>query len=296
MDSLGRSILTIEKAFDLDMARINRDVMFEFGMAEVNGSIPEYMMVYYEADGEAKPTTSTKPNIIKRIIDAIRRFIRDLSSSISDAFKNEDDVLTVEKYLASQTGKEQFSYDVDGVKAAVDQEILKGRKLVQILAKGTALPDDVVAEYVDGAKDFLSRHKGIIGAFVSTFALGKLRQKVSQTVFKNWEEQVDDLEQTSVGAFFSKFPMDTASVDAEKDKDYQKYLKDQKKEAKRNARKEAMDAKRTATAQKIERQRVQILNALSAKIQAGGKAIGKVSQELKGVYDRGRAKMNSSKK
>lgn len=286
MDTFARSIDAIGKAFEIDITRINRDVMFEFGMAEVEDSIPEYMLVYYEA-GEGQK--SGKQNIVLRVIEAIKRFLRDLGTSISDAFKKDEDTVTIEQFLQTQQGQAKLSYDVEAIQAGIDDEILKGRKIIQAISKGTNVPDKVVADYVDRATNFVKSNAKAGGAIVSFIALSKIRQKVSENVFKGWEQKVDDIQNTNAGAFWSKFSMDDTVSNPDTDPDYQRYLK-QKGKA------DAKEAKKVAAAQKEEKQKLQVMNAMSKMIHDGGNAIGKVGREVKGIYNGAKAKMNAKKK
>ena len=286
MDTFARSIDAIGKAFEIDITRINRDVMFEFGMAEVEDSIPEYMLVYYEA-GEGQK--SGKQNIVLRVIEAIKRFLRDLGTSISDAFKKDEDTVTIEQFLQTQQGQAKLSYDVEAIQAGIDDEILKGRKIIQAISKGTNVPDKVVADYVDRATNFVKSNAKAGGAIVSFIALSKIRQKVSENVFKGWEQKVDDIQNTNAGAFWSKFSMDDTVSNPDTDPDYQRYLK-QKEKA------DAKEAKKVAAAQKSEKQKLQVMNAMSKMIHDGGNAIGKVAREVKGIYNGAKAKMNAKKK
>lgn len=288
MDSFNLSMDSIEKKFELDIFRINRDVIFEFGMAEVEGCIPEYMTVYYE---EAGNSGERKPNIVTRIITAIKKFLHDVGTTISDLFKKDDDVVDIENFLRSQSGTVQLSYDVNAIKEGVDNEILKGRKIIQMISKGTSVPDKVVAEYVDGASNFISKYSKTAGKLVSFVALSKIRKTVSENVFKGWEQKVDEMQSVNTGAVFSKFSMSQASVDAETDPDYQQYLKDEAKRIKKAAKRMSKVASKEEAAKKMEKQKMQVLNAMSKVIHSGAGAIRTVGGEVKNVYNNTRTKI-----
>ena len=81
MLALEKSLEIINESFDLELARINRDYNYMTQMAEITGMDPAYMM---ESGGQ-NPSAPGK-NVIQRIIDAVVKFIQDVTASIKAAF------------------------------------------------------------------------------------------------------------------------------------------------------------------------------------------------------------------
>lgn len=281
-----KSIAIIDRTYSLDMERINRDAMFEFGMAEVNGAIPQYMFAYYEApaaEGAAK-------NPFLRIIDAIKRFLRDLASSISEAFAKEDDYATIDDYLRTQPGKVQLSYDLNEVESRVDAQLLQGRKLLQFIAKHGPLDDKTLLNFADKCASAVMDNASFLKAGVKLTLMEKTRNMAYGATFKKWEKELDYTRELNRGAFFSQFSLDDGEVNPTKDRQVRKFLKEEKRLKKQEKANASVNTK------KAEQQRLAILNSMSNMVHKGGNAFAKVAGEVRGVYDNVRQKMKREKK
>ena len=281
-----KSIAIIDRTYSLDMERINRDAMFEFGMAEVNGAIPQYMFAYYEAPA----AEGTAKNPFLRIIDAIKRFLSDLAASIADAFGKEDDYAAIDDYLRSQPGKVQLSYDLNEVESRVDAQLLQGRKLLQFIAKHGPLDDKTLLNFADKCASAVMDNQAFIKAGVKLTVMEKTRNMAYGATFKKWEKELDYTRELNRGAFFSQFSIDDGEVNPTKDRQVRKFLKEEKRLKKQEKAAASVDTK------KAEQQRLAILNSMSNMVHKGGNAFAKVAGEVRGVYNNARQKMKREKK
>ena len=281
-----KSIAIIDRTYSLDMERINRDAMFEFGMAEVNGAIPQYMFAYYEAPA----AEGTAKNPFLRIIDAIKRFLSDLAASIADAFGKEDDYAAIDDYLRSQPGKVQLSYDLNEVESRVDAQLRQGRKLLQFIAKHGPLDDKTLLNFADKCASAVMDNQAFLKAGVKLTVMEKTRNMAYGATFKKWEKELDYTRELNRGAFFSQFSIDDGEVNPTKDRQVRKFLKEEKRLKKQEKAAASVDTK------KAEQQRLAILNSMSNMVHKGGNAFAKVAGEVKGVYKNARQKMKREKK
>ena len=281
-----KSIAIIDRTYSLDMERINRDAMFEFGMAEVNGAIPQYMFAYYEAPA----AEGTAKNPFLRIIDAIKRFLSDLATSIADAFGKEDDYAAIDDYLRSQPGKVQLSYDLNEIESRVDAQLRQGRKLLQFIAKHGPLDDKTLLNFADKCASAVMDNEAFLKAGVKLTVMEKTRNMAYGATFKKWEKELDYTRELNRGAFFSQFSIDDGEVNPTKDRQVRKFLKEEKRLKKQEKAAASVDTK------KAEQQRLAILNSMSNMVHKGGNAFAKVAGEVRGVYNNARQKMKREKK
>lgn len=281
-----KSIAIIDRTYSLDMERINRDAMFEFGMAEVNGAIPQYMFAYYEAPA----AEGTAKNPFLRIIDAIKRFLSDLAASIATAFGKEDDYAAIDDYLRSQPGKVQLSYDLNEVESRVDAQLRQGRKLLQFIAKHGPLDDKTLLNFADKCASAVMDNEAFLKAGVKLTVMEKTRNMAYGATFKKWEKELDYTRELNRGAFFSQFSIDDGEVNPTKDRQVRKFLKEEKRLKKQEKAAASVDTK------KAEQQRLAILNSMSNMVHKGGNAFAKVAGEVRGVYNNARQKMKREKK
>ena len=281
-----KSIAIIDRTYSLDMERINRDAMFEFGMAEVNGAIPQYMFAYYEAPA----AEGTAKNPFLRIIDAIKRFLSDLAASIATAFGKEDDYAAIDDYLRSQPGKVQLSYDLNEIENRVDSQLRQGRKLLQFIAKHGPLDDKTLLNFADKCASAVMDNEAFLKAGVKLTVMEKTRNMAYGATFKKWEKELDYTRELNRGAFFSQFSIDDGEVNPTKDRQVRKFLKEEKRLKKQEKAAASVDTK------KAEQQRLAILNSMSNMVHKGGNAFAKVAGEVKGVYNNARQKMKREKK
>lgn len=185
MLALEKSLEIINESFDLELARINRDYNYMTQMAEITGMDPAYMM---ESGEEQNPSAPSK-NAIQRIIDAVVKFIRDASASIKAAFAR-DRMEDVEQYLNSQTGQVQLSYDMEGIEAAVDKQILQGRSIVQKISSATGISDATVAKFADECADVVNKYGS---AVVQLGAISAIRKKCADVFLNKTDRRVQNL-------------------------------------------------------------------------------------------------------
>lgn len=108
-----------------------------------------------------KPSSQKKPNKIVelavRIFSSIMRLIQDFKTMVSEMFTKKDD-LTFDAYRNTRDVQIQLNYDIARTQHNARINFLKGKKLVQRLAKVGKKSDEEVAEYVNQWNKWLKVH------------------------------------------------------------------------------------------------------------------------------------------
>ena len=307
MLALEKSLEIINESFDLELARINRDYNYMTQMAEITGMDPAYMM---ESGGQ-NPSAPGK-NVIQRIIDAVVKFIQDVTASIKAAFAK-DRMEDVEQYLSSQTGQVQLSYDMEGIEAAVDKQILQGRKIVQKISSATGISDATIAKFSDECADVVNKYGG---AVIQLGAISAIRKKCADVFLNGTDRKVQNLFHGEEGEKFT-YQSRKAAEDwerdrpkrekeaARKEKMDKKMAKKQEKQAKRDeARAEqlkrmndAIDSgqiknKKDLRDYKREQQKKNVADAIAGMVSSAENAKKKVFSEITNIMHGQRSKMN----
>lgn len=157
-----------------------------------NESSLSALEIFIESDEESKGAEKSSSNrfigLIEKIIKAVKRVFSSFISNIKDAFKLNDNI-TAEDYFKDPNVKIQFTEDVQRINEEIDEEILKGRKIVQKISKGTHMDPRVVADYCDKATNFAGKVAG--PAILATTALG-----IGKVLKKNLSKSLNIIETT----------------------------------------------------------------------------------------------------
>lgn len=184
-------ILTAESNIELD-----RDIDQYFKELEMLNLL-DYSP-FCEASEEAKTVTKTNKfiEIINKILAAVRRVFNSFMGMIKNMFSGKEDI-TAEEYLKSPSGQIQFEEDYQKIAEKVDEEVLKGRKIVQAISRGTGVDDKVIANYCDAAA------KGIqkigIGVVLGGAVMGiaKVVKNKANNVMKTVDVTGDELQKAA---------------------------------------------------------------------------------------------------
>ena len=139
--------------------------MYESEIEKIDG---KYMT---EAESSTE-VNKTNENLLQKIISKVRLFIQNFLDSISNLFKSKEHV-DIDSYLASNTGQMEMEYDIKQIQSNLDNEMLKGRKLVQKISSVTGASDQEVANFCDGAARIIQKHGKTAVKIGVTFALFK---------------------------------------------------------------------------------------------------------------------------
>ena len=98
---------------------------------------------------------------------------------IENAFSNKKHI-TGDDFINSKTGQLTFNADVKKIQEQIDDEVLKGRKLIQAISSATGVDDKTVANFCDKAPN-VAKHVGkfvlpVAAAWgIKTFLLKQMR-------------------------------------------------------------------------------------------------------------------------
>lgn len=154
----------MKRQHDIDIDHFYNDYKLESTLAEINGS------VFTEAEASSDKKENSKfVTFVKRIVASIQKFISDGLEMVQNMFSKKEH-LDPETFMKSQTGQIMLEYDVKKVQKQVEDEVLKGRKIVQLISKATKVDDKMVADFVDGAAKGIQKYGKV--AIKTTVAFG----------------------------------------------------------------------------------------------------------------------------
>lgn len=179
--SMCNEMEILEKTFEIDMLKINNvytkenayyELAFEEGHLFESG----------EDLKESKKGFFT--SAIDKIISTVSRLIDSVIDLIGNLFSGKEHI-TASDYVQSDTGKTKLKYDVNKISDAIDDEIVKGRSLVQKISSKTGIDDKEVARYLDTGANILSNIgpvliAGGVTAILSHKFANKMRDKKSK--------------------------------------------------------------------------------------------------------------------
>lgn len=307
MLALEKSLEIINESFDLELARINRDYNYMTRMAEINGM--EVTCMFESGEGSDK-------NILQRMVDAIVKFIQDVTQSIQSAFAK-DRMDDVDTFLNSQTGQMQLSYDYAAIEDVVDKKMLEGRKLVQKISSATGVSDATIAKFADSCSDAALRFGPTL---IEIGAVNAVRKRVvNSKLFSNIDKafqflchadpnvplDAQDTEKYTYAA--RKYKEDEPKREAEMKKQMDHMMKvQQKKFAADEKKKKKMDASMNKAAAKKassiinggkqEQQKKKVIDALGTLCTKAQKARQTVFQETSAFMHNAKAKMSRKNK
>ena len=170
----------------------NKDIDIEFleTKIEIERSLNDFLTeaeilslnIFTEA--EAPAVDNQKENgfiaFIKRISEAIVNALKNLGTAIATTFGGGERMDTKD-FLNSDIGKTLYNTDIHKINEECDAKILQGRKMVQAISNGTGVDDKTIANYVDGAANFLS-HTGpvLLSTGIAVAAIPKAREWINK--------------------------------------------------------------------------------------------------------------------
>lgn len=257
MITFEESVDIMTQQFDLDIRRLNNEYDFAFEMALVTDSFTSYDMFVYEEVNDTDDGNGgvKKDSFIIRIINYIKKLIADIKASIRNGFMSEEDAITVEKYLQSQTGQMQLEYDINAIQRSVDKQMVAGRKIIQQLAKFIPVEDVEIARFVDTTTNIL----GSIGkVMVPVSILGTIRRTAMHNTLNGLDKKVSDLK----GTFTYGEARQKEAIEAQ---------------LKKNMEKSTRKAK-------VEKQKREVINAIAKMSKDVTQAVGKVTASINRKY------------
>lgn len=167
------------------LSRLNNAYSYESAISDID--------VITEEASEKK--TSSFSAFVTKVIDSIKKMITDFCEMIENIFSKKERVTTSD-YLNSNAGKTQLTKDMDEIQRKVDNEMLKGRKLVQAISKATKIPDREVADFVDGCSKFVKDNGKAVIATAGTVASIAIVNKH----LKNKNNEIDNIKNDAKAA------------------------------------------------------------------------------------------------
>lgn len=166
--SFERDYTILEKSFDIEFDKI------------INNYTAESALLALEEDETFLEAADNKfSEAVHKIVDTIVNFINNFIEMIENAFSNKKHI-TGDDFINSKTGQLTFNADVKKIQEQIDDEVLKGRKLIQAISSATGVDDKTVANFCDKAPN-VAKHVGkfvlpVAAAWgIKTFLLKQMR-------------------------------------------------------------------------------------------------------------------------
>ena len=148
--SFERDYTILEKSFDIEFDKI------------INNYMAESALLALEEDETFLEAAGNKfSDAVHKIIDTIVNFINSFIEMIENAFSNKKHI-TGDDFINSKTGQLTFNADVKKIQEQIDDEVLKGRKLIQAISSATGVDDKTVANFCDKVPNVAKQ----VGTFV----------------------------------------------------------------------------------------------------------------------------------
>lgn len=134
-------------------------------------------------------------SIFKKYISKIIEIIKNTFDKFIDlvnSFFNNDDHITPSDYLHSKIGQIRLSKDIEKVNKQIDEEIIKGSNIIQLISSKTKVDDHVVA-------DFLNRVASILSVSTNTIIKNTVATAVLKSSIKKCnsnKDKINNIEQT----------------------------------------------------------------------------------------------------
>lgn len=181
---LDKELAVLERTHNISVERAYLDYYRESSLDELDHSFMEAV---------ESANTSAFVVAVNKIIASIKNFIGGFIRMIENMFSGKEN-MTAEDYFESPTGKIQFQCDVREIEKAIDQEVLKGRKLIQAISSVTGVSDEEVAKFVDGTTKALKKFTPIV---IPAVAAWGIKSAVAKSMKKN-EKDVEELGKAAV--------------------------------------------------------------------------------------------------
>lgn len=152
------------KEFEVDMLKINDEYMRESSLLLISGNL------ILEGEGAEPQTKGFFSKAVDKIVSAVSRLITSFIEMIGDIFGNKKNITTAD-FIDSDTGKVTLNHDVTKINQDINKELLKGRKMIQAISRGTKIPDETVASFVDSSADFINKYGKVVLGVGATMVL-----------------------------------------------------------------------------------------------------------------------------
>ena len=134
-------------------------------------------------------------SIFKKYISKIIEIIKNTFDKFIDlvnSFFNNDDHMTPGDYLNSKIGQIRLSKDIEKVNKQIDEEIIKGSNIIQLISSKTKVDDHVVADFLNRVASILSVSKNTI--IKNTVATAVLKSSIKKC--NSNKDKINNIEQT----------------------------------------------------------------------------------------------------
>ena len=178
------AIMVLES--DIEIDRAISDYMTESSMMSL-------VDVYVESDeARGKAEENKFKAFINKLISVIKKLAHNISEGFKDIFVRDN--MTADDYFANPDVQIAISKDFKKMADEIEDEIIKGRKYVQAISKGTGIDDHTVATYCDNAANFAMREGKYVIAGVSAMALSRYFKKKVSSISKDLEYDYNALD------------------------------------------------------------------------------------------------------
>jgi hypothetical protein len=174
---------------DLDIDRAVHDFCNESAILSLS--------IFTEADEEvvkgAEKTSGNKfLDLINRIVQATKRVVTNFITAVRDTFGFRENI-TAEEYFQSSNAIIRFDEDTRKINAEIHEELLKGRKMIQLVSKGTHIDDHLIAAFVDRCAKIVNKYGGAVIKAGASLVIGKEIQKSIEDNFNIVETTGNEL-------------------------------------------------------------------------------------------------------
>ena len=145
-DTPKSEIDLIIEQFNLDMDKLYCNYIYESNF----GGVVDTPILESEAEEDKfdkKQKTSFKLTLIN-IAKRITRLFSDIIELFTNMLPFKKD-LDIDQYMRSATGVMRLDADIKEIDNEVQDQMRKGRKIVQLISKSQVIDDEVVADYID---------------------------------------------------------------------------------------------------------------------------------------------------
>ena len=161
------------KQFEIDVSRLDTELTMECTFHELEDSLfeeAETLDIRETSKSKKENKDSKFSKIMKNISDTVTKLITDVIELISNLFSSNSHI-DIDSYLQSSTGSIELEYNLKDVRDKVNDEVRKGRKLIQAISKGTGVNDAMIEKYVDNASECVIKHGKVIMTTAQSYAM-----------------------------------------------------------------------------------------------------------------------------
>lgn len=180
--------MTFETELDVMMESANIDIMR--AESDFNKAHSLYILESKKdknADQPVEPVVSEKQKsafrqTIDKIFETIVRVFKNLVSAFGSLFKSSDSI-TAEEYFGDPNVQIMLDEDINKISERVDDELRKGKKFLQMLSRGTHIPDKELEKYLNAGGEILAeRGPGFVKLAISGTSALVTRKNVKKKV------------------------------------------------------------------------------------------------------------------